>query len=1231
MAENRGEDRIATLSVAEHAVTIRQEGPPCSFALEPRGSEHPARLSQGRFQVEVREGCGWEARSDQEWILVQLASGNGSGVVSFTVQANPGQERDGIISVGDQSFSVAQQGSECRIEVAPQEISLDAERSQGVAEVFADDGCQWRVQSDSPWLRIADGAHGQGDGRFVFEAEANPGDERRAILEAVASAGSASIDVRQEGAECEFSVDPLSRGHNDSAQTAAVQVETRQGCAWTAVSDAQWLDVVEGSRGEGSGQVRYAIQANEGEDRRATLRVAGQDVSIRQEGPPCEFVLEPDSRGHTHQEAVDSIQVNVRSGCQWEASSRDDWIEILQGDHGRGSGAVLYRLSPNQGEDRQGSLVIAGRTVSIRQEGPPCDIELRPVEGSHSHREEGGGFEVLARDGCSWQAESLADWIEVEEGDGVGAGAVLYRVADNAGADRRGAIRVGDRRFSVLQEGPPECSVALSPEERGHGHDEQRSGFEVLTPEGCAWEASSDDDWIEIESARRNQGPGAVLYRLAANPEDDRIGSIQVAGERFLVRQEGPPCRFSIDPAQRTHGSQGETGRIEVEAPPNCRWTAQSDSSWLRVLALEEAGLVYQVSPNPSSLQRRALISLAGHVFEVLQQGTDCRYDLTPTLRRHGPAPADGEFEVDAPLDCEWAVSKDDESDWLTLASGLSGSGPGVVSYRVDANPGPEARNAELRIAGQLAEVDQEAQGCSFSIQPVSRRHGAEAGEARFEVDAEPDCEWTVLSRSEWIEVISGQGAGAGEVRYRVLPNDDQESRQAVLEVEGQEFAVTQAPEGRRFLIPYFEGSLQTFTGLAVASSRPSMVRLTFSAFDSQGRLLDLPRNPVVHSLRSDQLSLLGQDLFGSLGGEKAEGWVELQTDHPQLGPFFLAGGGSRLDGEVAFSDEYPLLYFTRVYSGQDAYRGQPARTTLRIANPADSPILLQLTLQGRQSRSVERTVAAKGLLREEVGELFGVEAGDGDFVTVRTLSGRGAVGFSLIELPQADTTIGLNAATEFQTSRLFSAQMIASDDLYTSVGLINASPQPRRVQLRLRSEQGEPLSGDRLVILAPGQSFASDVRDLLQSDAQGAATGSIEALADGAGLIGDVIFGDRKEQRFAAGLHLQGSPHREALFSQVANTPGFFTGLALLNPDSASTRVVVSVHRQSGQLAGRTELTLKPGQRISRTLAELVPASQGQAGGFVVVSSSRPVVAQQIFGTTELSLFSSVAPSQAH
>lgn len=114
---------------------------------------------------------------------------------------------------------------------------------------------------------------------------------------------------------------------------------------------------------------------------------------------------------------------------------------------------------------------------------------------------------------------------------------------------------------------------------------------------------------------------------------------------------------------------------------------------------------------------------------------------------------------------------------------------------------------------------------------------------------------------------------------------------------------------------------------------------------------------------------------------------------------------------------------------------------------------------------------------------------------------------------------------------------------------------------------------------------------------------------------------------KFAAALPQQTQKFTKAVFSHVTNTAQFFTGLALLYPGSSFAEVMIEIFSTDGIRTGEKIMRLEAGQRISRLTAELVPAALGQAGGYIVLRSTKPIIAQQLFGNTSLEFLSAVPP----
>ena len=104
----------------------------------------------------------------------------------------------------------------------------------------------------------------------------------------------------------------------------------------------------------------------------------------------------------------------------------------------------------------------------------------------------------------------------------------------------------------------------------------------------------------------------------------------------------------------------------------------------------------------------------------------------------------------------------------------------------------------------------------------------------------------------------------------------------------------------------------------------------------------------------------------------------------------------------------------------------------------------------------------------------------------------------------------------------------------------------------------------------------------------------------------------------------------RSAVFSHIATTFNFFMGVAVLNGGKLVANVQIVAVKQDGTVLGSFRTTLAPGQRLSRTLTEMIPAAGDQAGGFILIKSDVPVFLTNVFGNLVSGVLSNVPPQPA-
>ena len=432
-------------------------------------------------------------------------------------------------------------------------------------------------------------------------------------------------------------------------------------------------------------------------------------------------------------------------------------------------------------------------------------------------------------------------------------------------------------------------------------------------------------------------------------------------------------------------------------------------------------------------------------------------------------------------------------------------------------------------------------------------------------------------------------------------------------------------PGSSNLYFPVLPQGPDGFNGLAILNRSSETVQLDLELFiNGLTEMGTLEIEPGV------QVARLVSEIFGE--NAAAPAWIRLDSEGTQLASLFQFGKSdlSQMDGGVAVSEQSTTFYFTRVFDGPTAFRGQPATTTLSILNPNSTPVTLRLTYVSPAGNQIfVLLIRPDSFLFESASGLFG-ENLSGGYVKAEVIQGDGAAGFEIIELPDSSTVLGLNAALENSSSQIFSAQLAIQEGLFTNLNLVNTTSETRSVTLTAVDSDGSNLGDPVQMSLEAGAQFAQDAGAVFVDPGQDF-TGSLRVDSDSPGVVGDVIFGDSANLNFAASGPLQTAAFQEAIFSHLVNAPGFFTGVALFNPGSADAEFTLEVVSSAGESVGQVTEFLSAGQRVSRLVDQFVTDSAGQVGGFVTIVSDQPLVGQMLFGVSGahgVTLFSAVPPT---
>lgn len=589
----------------------------CALQLTAEGVPFPAGGGSGSLRVAANRECSWTAKTEAGWLTIaQPAEGQGDGSIRFSAAENgESATRTGAISVNDQRFDVTQAGKPCEFIVSSNHESIDGAGGQLSVNVRASGAqCAWTASSGVSWITIASGQTGRGNGTVTFQVAAVTGPPRSGN---VTIAGQ-NVQVDQ-GTGCSYTIGADTFSVDAAGGDRQVPVTTSASCLWTAESRVPWITITSGATASGPGVASFRVAAADGAARTGTLSVAGRTVTVTQ-SPACTISIPADTFSVEAAGGDRQVPVTAPGGCAWTAESRAPWITIASGASGSGSGVVVFRVAASDGPGRSGTLVVAGRTITVTQ-ALGCSYSFTPGTLNVNAQAGSTSVQVSAAAGCAWTATSGTPWITVASGaNGSGPGQVQLATAANDGPARTGTVAIAGRSLSVAQASG--CTYAITPSSQDLGGDGGGVSASVTTGPACPWTVTSAADWITIGTPS-GAGAGQASFTVKPNLSPQRSGTVTIAGRPFTVNQASQ-CSWVMLPPFHEFGEAGGNGNVLVIVTGPCSWTAVSNVSWIQITAGSSGvgnGLLQFVVPRNTGGERSGTITVGGQNYVVRQQG----------------------------------------------------------------------------------------------------------------------------------------------------------------------------------------------------------------------------------------------------------------------------------------------------------------------------------------------------------------------------------------------------------------------------------------------------------------------------------------------------------------------------------------------------------------------------------------------------------------------------------
>ena len=438
-----------------------------------------------------------------------------------------------------------------------------------------------------------------------------------------------------------------------------------------------------------------------------------------------------------------------------------------------------------------------------------------------------------------------------------------------------------------------------------------------------------------------------------------------------------------------------------------------------------------------------------------------------------------------------------------------------------------------------------------------------------------------------------------------------------------------------RLNFPRLSNETGTITGVAIVNPRDEAATITVTAYLENGEIVagEGIQNPVEMVIEGNQqLALLTSDFFGNALPESTIGWFSVVSETNDLTGFFMF-----LDLEFTVFDGADLPPEALAILLPDVRAGGGFSTEINIINPSDVDAEIEFELSGEQGESVSRQLAvpSHGVRRLDVGELFAVgESANTAFYYLTASANTDIACFELVKGP--GDLMGLNAVPiDEPVSRILFPQMAVLGGLESRLTLSSRSEEAIIVTIKAHKPDGTLYDQENLQtnpvnrVIQPLGLLSEDLEVMFSFAGEEILEGWLEIEASSEALFGTLSYSVPVVGSVAS---VSGAAQglTRVLFSHIATDLGFFTGLAFLNSGALTANVRVVAFQPDGARIGSFSTVLRPGERLSRLIEDLIPGAAGQAGGFIWVKSDVPVYLTSIFGSLASGVFSNIPPQEA-
>jgi hypothetical protein len=146
-----------------------------------------------------------------------------------------------------------------------------------------------------------------------------------------------------------------------------LSVAAERECAWTARTDAAWLQLSTPGAEGAHDLVLTASSNGFSSGRTAIVTVGGQQFTVTQSGRSCRFALEPEGAQMPAAGGSGTIAVDASPGCVWQAIASESWLRVPRNTVRTGPGSQDFEAIRNDEAARTAGIRIGDQSFTVAQ------------------------------------------------------------------------------------------------------------------------------------------------------------------------------------------------------------------------------------------------------------------------------------------------------------------------------------------------------------------------------------------------------------------------------------------------------------------------------------------------------------------------------------------------------------------------------------------------------------------------------------------------------------------------------------------------------------------------------------------------------------------------------------------------------------------------------------------------------------------------------------------------